>query len=83
MKQAEHGVVDQCQCDNDQLILAIDDAFLSIIGRERGDVIGKQGLIGFWVGSLIDNLSSKSAQTFSRDTTDIRRDIKPILIILG
>jgi hypothetical protein len=46
MKQAEHGVVGQCPCDNNKLILAIDDAFLSIIGRERGDVIGKQGLIG-------------------------------------
>lgn len=53
MKQAEHGVVGQCPCDNDQLILAIDNAFLSIIGRERRDVIGKQGLIGFGSGARL------------------------------
>jgi len=45
MKQAERRVVGQCQCDNDQRILAIKDPFLPIINREQGDVINKQGLI--------------------------------------
>ena len=44
MKQAGHGVVGRCQCDNDQRIVTIDDALLSIIGRERRDIIGKHGL---------------------------------------
>lgn len=45
MKQAKRRVVGQCQCNNDQRILAIKDGFLSITGREQGDVINKQGLM--------------------------------------
>ncbi len=46
MKQAEHGVAGQCQCDNDQRILAIDDAFLSIIDREQGDKQALMAVLG-------------------------------------